>query len=115
MWRYVYEVGVVLCVSLQVVIINVSFVWVVHVVSICMLVRVLSVNGSSSLVLIVLRFCSSRLGKSMSMSQMVWMPISAVISMSFAKKVSSMSNLSSIVGSLTRAAIRVSSSSRSGL
>ena len=64
----------------------------------------------TSLVLVVLRFCSSWLVESMSMSPMVWMLISALISVSFAKKVSSMSKLSSIVGSLTRAAIRVSSS-----
>ncbi len=46
MWWYVYEVSVVLCVFLQVVIIKVrvSFMWVVHVVCICMFVRVLSVN-----------------------------------------------------------------------
>ena len=45
------------------------------------------------------------------MSRMVWMLISALTSVSFAKNVSSMSKSSSSVGSLTRAAIRVSSSS----
>ena len=45
MWWYVYEVGVVLCVFLQVIIkVRVSFMCVVHVVCICMFVRVLSVN-----------------------------------------------------------------------
>ncbi len=63
----------------------------------------------TSLVLVVLRFCSSWLVESMSMSRMVWMLISALTSVSFAKKVSSMSKSSSSVGSLTRAAIRVSS------